>query len=47
MGANFPLLWFGKSVEQLKEIRETRKDLTDEQRKKLDDLIAKKEKESK
>ena len=47
MGESFWFTWFGKSVEQLKEIRETRKDLTQEQRKKLDELIAKKEKESK
>ena len=47
MGEIFAILWFGKSVEQLKEIRETRKDLTEEQIKKLDDLIAKKEKEYK
>lgn len=44
MGDSFWFVWFGKSVEQLKEIRETRKDLTEEQRKKLDELIAKKEK---
>lgn len=47
MGDNFFLSWFGMSVTQLKEVRETRKDLTAEQRKQLDDLIAKKENEAK
>lgn len=47
MGDSFVFLWFGKTVEELKSIRETRKDLTPAQLKELDDLIAKKEKESK
>ena len=47
MGENFFLHWFGMSVTQLKEVRETRKDLTTEQRKQLDELIAKKENEEK
>lgn len=47
MGEALFILWFGKSLDELKQIRETRKDLTTEQLKELDDLIAKKEKESK
>lgn len=47
MGDNFVFQWFGMSVTQLKEVRETRKDLTTEQRKQLDELIAKKENETK
>ena len=47
MGDMFVILWFGKSVDELKQIRETRKDLTPSQLKELDDLFAKKEKESK
>lgn len=47
MGNKFLLSWFGMSVTQLKEVRETRKDLTTEQRKQLDELIAKKENEAK
>jgi hypothetical protein len=47
MGQIFFLNWFGKSVEELKAIRETAKDLTDEQKAELDRLIDEKEKESK
>lgn len=47
MGNRFVLQWFGMSVTQLKEVRETRKDLTEDQRKQLDELIAKKENEAK
>lgn len=43
MGQSFFFNWFGMSVEQLKEIRETNKNLTTLQRKKLDALISKKE----
>lgn len=46
MGESFWFNWFGKSVEELKAIRETEK-LTPEQLKKLDELIEKKENESK
>ena len=46
MGENYWFNWFGKSVEELKAIRETEK-LTAEQLKKLDELIEKKENESK
>lgn len=47
MGESFFFNWFGKSVEELKAIRETNKDLTEEQKRKLDELIDEKEKESK
>lgn len=47
MGDSFILQWFGKSVEELKAILETNKDLTDEQRKQIEKLIDEKEKESK
>lgn len=46
MGEKYWFNWFGKSVEELKAIRETEK-LTPEQLKKLDELIEKKENESK
>lgn len=46
MGEMFWLDWFRKSVDQLKAIRETEK-LTKEQLEKLDEIIAKKEQESK
>lgn len=45
MGEKYFILWFGKSVDELKAIRETEK-LTKEQLAKLDEIIAKKEKES-
>ena len=45
MGEYYFFLWFGKSVDELKAIRETEK-LTEEQLKKLDEIIAKKEQES-
>ena len=47
MGEMFAILWFGKSVEELKAILETNKELTEEQRKELKKLIDEKEKESK
>lgn len=47
MGNSFFISWFGKSVEELKAIRETAKDLTEEQKAELDRLIDEKEKESK
>ena len=47
MGESFVLSWFGMSVTQLKEVRETRKYLTAEQKKQLDELITKKENEAK
>lgn len=47
MGEMFPILWFGKSVEELKAILETNKDLTEEQKVQLKKLIDEKEKESK
>ena len=48
MGENFVLLWFGKSADQLKAIREKNKGkLTPQQLEQLDKLIAKKENESK
>ena len=46
MGEMYFFNWFGKSVDELKAIRETEK-LTPEQLKKLNELIAKKENESK
>ena len=46
MGEKYWLNWFGKSVDELKAIRETEK-LTKEQLAKLDEIIAKKENESK
>lgn len=47
MGQAFILQWFGKSVEELKAILETNKDLTEEQKAELKKLINEKEKESK
>lgn len=46
MGDNFFFNWFGKSVDELKVIRE-KGGLTKEQLEKLNELIAKKENESK
>lgn len=46
MGESFFLLWFGKSVDELKAIRET-ENLTKEQLAKLDEIIKQKEEESK
>ena len=43
----FPILWFGKSVEELKAILETDKTLTAEQKDRLTKLINEKEQESK
>lgn len=45
MGQVFFLNWFGKSVEELKEILET-KELTAEQKVELEKLIAEKENEA-
>ena len=47
MGNALFFAWFGKSVEELKAILETNKELTDEQRKQIEKLIDEKEKESK
>ncbi len=47
MGQNFFIAWFGKSVEELKAILETNKDLTESQKAELKKLIDEKEKESK
>ena len=47
MGQSFPIQWFGKSVEELKAILETNKELTEEQKAELKKLINEKEKESK
>lgn len=47
MGESFFVLWFGKSVEELKAILETKKDLTEEQKAQLKKLINEKEQESK
>ena len=47
MGQAFILQWFGKSVEELKAILETNKELTEEQKAELKKLIDEKEKESK
>ena len=47
MGESFFVLWFGKSVEELKAILETNKELTEEQKAELKKLINEKEKESK
>ena len=47
MGQSFIIQWFGKSVEELKAILETNKDLTEEQKAELKKLINEKEKESK
>lgn len=43
MGESFPLLWFGKTVDELKAILETNKNLTDKERKQLEELIKQKE----
>ena len=43
MGENLPFLWFGKSVDELKAILETDKNLTDEERNQLEKLIKQKE----
>lgn len=46
MGASLIFSWFGKSLTELKSIRETEaKDLSKMELKQLDELIAKKEKE--
>ena len=47
MGQSFFLAWFGKSIEELKAILETNKDLTEEQKAELNKIIDEKEKESK
>lgn len=43
MGESFPLLWFGKTVDELKAILETDKNLTDKERKQIEELIKIKE----
>ena len=43
MGESLPILWFGKSVDELKAILETNKKLTDKERKQLEELIKEKE----
>lgn len=47
MGQAFIFQWFGKTVEELKAILETNKELTEEQKAQLKKLINEKEKESK
>ena len=47
MGQSLIIQWFGKSVEELKAILETNKELTEEQKAELKKLINEKEKESK
>lgn len=47
MGDRLPILWFGKSVTELKAILETDKSLTESQKAELQKLIDEKEKESK
>lgn len=47
MGEMFAILWFGKSVEELKAILETDKSLTESQKVELKKIIDEKEKESK
>ena len=46
MGNKYLFNWFGKSVDELKAIRET-ENLTKEQLEKLDEIIKQKEEESK
>lgn len=43
MGESLFFLWFGKSVDELKAILETDKNLTEEERKKIEELIKRKE----
>ena len=43
MGEMLPILWFGKSVEELKAILETNKDLTELEKAQLKKLINEKE----
>lgn len=45
MGENLPILWFGKSVDELKAILETNKKLTDKERNQIEELIKQKENE--
>ena len=45
MGNNIPFLWFGKSVDELKAILETDKNLSEKDKKKLQELIKEKENE--
>lgn len=47
MGDMFPILWFGKSVDELKAILETNKELTETQKAELKKVINEKEQESK
>lgn len=44
MGKNLPILWFGKTVDELKAILETDKNLSEKDKKKLQELIKEKEK---
>ena len=44
MGKNLPILWFGKSVDELKAILETDKNLSEKDKNKLQELIKEKEK---
>lgn len=45
MGESFPILWFGKTVDELKAILETNKKLTDKERNQIEELIKQKENE--
>ena len=45
MGESLPILWFGKSVDELKAILETNKNLSEKDKKQLQELIKEKENE--
>ena len=45
MGENYWLQWFGKTVDELKAILETNKNLTDKEREQIEELIKEKENE--
>ena len=45
MGKNLPILWFEKSVDELKAILETNKNLSEKDKKQLQELIKEKENE--
>lgn len=45
MGNSFPILWFCKTVDELKAILETDKNLTEEERKQIEEIIKEKENE--
>lgn len=45
MGERFWLQWFGKTVDELKAILETDKNLTEKERKQIEEIIKEKENE--